>query len=65
MILILLRVAYLTLIERHLLGNSQLRTRVSKVSFYGLLQPVLDGIKLLTKSNLHPNNQIFFYNLGP
>jgi len=65
MIFILLSVAYLTLIERHILGNRQLRSSVNKVRFGGLLQPVLDGVKLLTKRQVHPKTHTFLYSISP
>lgn len=42
-------VAFVTLLERKLLGLSQIRLGPNKVTFNGLLQPVIDGIKLLFK----------------
>jgi len=62
---ILVRVAYLTLVERHLLGGRQIRTRVSKISFIGFIQPILDGVKLITKGNTYPTTHVFLYNVAP
>lgn len=42
-------VAFVTLLERKLLGLSQIRLGPNKVTINGLLQPVIDGIKLLFK----------------
>nr|YP_009142701.1 NADH dehydrogenase subunit 1 [Gekko chinensis]AKI30046.1 NADH dehydrogenase subunit 1 [Gekko chinensis] len=54
MIPILLAVAFLTLLERKLLGYMQLRKGPNIVGPYGLLQPVADGVKLFLKEPLHP-----------
>jgi len=38
-----------TLLERKLLGLSQIRLGPNKVTMNGILQPVIDGVKLLFK----------------
>ena len=53
---ILLAIAFLTLIERKILGYSQLRKGPNIVGFYGLLQPLADGVKLFLKETIIPNN---------
>ena len=42
-------IAYLTYFERKVIGAIQLRKGPNVVGPFGLLQPVADGIKLLTK----------------
>lgn len=48
----MLFLAYLTLLERRLLGLFQLRYGPNRVGYFGLLQPLADGIKMLSKEDL-------------
>lgn len=49
-VLVFLTVCFLTLLERKILGYVQNRKGPTKVLFLGLLQPVVDGGKLIIKS---------------
>jgi len=55
-ILILISVAYFTLAERKILAVIQRRRGPNVVGFYGLLQPLSDGFKLLVKEIILPSN---------
>lgn len=52
---LLFAVAYFTLAERKIMGSMQRRRGPSVVGFWGLLQPLADGVKLLTKEVLIPS----------
>ena len=63
---LLLCVAYLTLWERKAIGFTQIRVGPNRVGPYGLLQPIADALKILTKEIILPTKASsgLFY-LGP
>ena len=63
---LLIAVAYLTLMERKVMASMQQRRGPNVVGIYGLLQPLADGLKLLTKETVLPNNaNIIIFILAP
>ena len=58
-IVVLLSTAFFTLQERKILAVIQNRLGPKKIGYTGILQPIVDGIKLFLKETIFPN-QIFF-----
>ena len=64
--LLMLAAAYMTFMERIVMARMQLRLGPVRVGPLGLLQPIADGIKLLTKESFQPANvDVLTYWIAP
>nr|YP_009995271.1 NADH dehydrogenase subunit 1 [Ochthebius remotus]QNP09661.1 NADH dehydrogenase subunit 1 [Ochthebius remotus] len=65
-ICVLIGVAFLTLLERKVLGYIQIRKGPNKVSIMGIAQPFSDAIKLFTKESIIPSmSNVGLFYLSP
>ena len=61
---LLISVAYFTLAERKIMGSIQRRKGPNVIGWFGLLQPLADGLKLFVKETIFPSNSdlvVFIY----
>lgn len=64
--LISLAIAYLTWLERKVIGHMQARYGPMRVGWHGLLQPIADGIKFIIKEDIIPEKaDRFTFMLAP
>lgn len=63
---LLMAIAYFTLYERHLLAALQRRQGPNIIGFFGILQPIADGLKLLLKESILPkSSNVLLFTFAP
>lgn len=65
-IVVLIGIAYITLAERKVMGSMQRRVGPNILGYYGIIQPIIDGVKAGIKEIIIPqqSNKIY-YIIGP
>ena len=58
---LLITVAFYTLTERKLIASIQRRTGPNVVGLFGLLQPIIDGVKAILKEQIKPLRSFFYF----
>lgn len=65
-IVVLIGIAYITLAERKVMGSMQRRVGPNIIGYFGILQPVIDGVKAAIKETIIPQqSNRFYFLLGP
>lgn len=62
---VLINVAFITLLERKILGYSQTRLGPNKPALYGLIQPFADAIKLFNNKKINSNSHLWISKITP
>jgi NADH-quinone oxidoreductase subunit H len=66
LVVLLLAASYLVWLERKLLARIQIRLGPNRAGIFGLLQPIADAVKLLTKEDIIPAQaDAFVFQLAP
>nr|ARJ63369.1 NADH dehydrogenase subunit 1 [Bemisia tabaci] len=66
MIMVMISIAFFTLVERKMIGYSQSRKGPNKVFMMGIVQPIADAMKLISKEmNINYSSNFIIYTLAP